>query len=187
MRALALVVLVGCGVIQPHTAPTASADRDATAERAMPNVVGKTLAEATQILRAAGFTEPPREEGAICADEAAVAPETISCQDRAPGTSVRTFHELGVHVAHAQRRGTGIFESDLMKLVGMPVADAKAALVDLGYVGTIEVQETSDFTAGCKIGTVCNFTPRTTFAHSDGRVMKLYINRASVDFAKPSP
>ena len=146
----------------------------------MPNVVGKTLAEATQILRAAGFHDPPREDGSAICYDVDVPPETISCQDRAAGTSVRTFHELAVRVQHAPRHGTGLTTEDLGTLMGMSVADAKLALARMGFEGVIEVGTTAAFVSGCKLDTICGFEPQATFAHDPGRLLKLYVNpRAS--------
>lgn len=200
MKTLAILLACSaCGVVPtstvgggstPAMARSAPAspppDYDPSAEVAMPNVIGKTLAEATQILRAAGFRDPPREDGSAVCYDVDVPPETISCQDRAPGTSVRTFHELAVRIHHAPSPGTGITTRDLGTLMGMTVADAKLALARMGFEGVIEVGPTAAFVTGCKLDTICGFEPQTTFAHDSGRLLKLYVNPRT-SFSTPAP
>jgi beta-lactam-binding protein with PASTA domain len=130
----------------------------------MPNLVGKTEAEANEILRAAGFANPVEHSSPVSCDNAPKDPGKINCQAVDPGTQVRRYALVQVNIYQPQNLGHVLIENQLMALVGKSVDDAKAELAKLGYQGKVIVSHSGTH---CTIGNVCGIYPSSGVSTSD--------------------
>jgi PASTA domain len=125
----------------------------------VPNLVGKTLDEATVILKAAGFSYEPVERGENCDDDAPdVDDQQIRCQGPSAGTIVDKNKLVEVIVRHGGHRKGVLLIGQLRPLMFHSLAYVKDALAKLGFAGTIDVK--ADWTGGsCEPDHVCSIEP----------------------------
>ncbi|HEX4452849.1 MAG TPA: PASTA domain-containing protein [Kofleriaceae bacterium] len=126
----------------------------------VPNLVGKTLAEATAILKSAGFSyEPESRAGNSCGgDSPDVDDQQIWCQDPDPGTVADKYKLVQVVVRHGGHRKGVLLIEQIRPLMFHSVTYVKDALAKLGFDGTIDVK--ADWTGGgCEPDHVCKIDP----------------------------
>jgi hypothetical protein len=124
----------------------------------VPNLAGKTLAEATALMKSAGFLYEPEPSALNCGDNAPdVEDQQIQCQDPDPGTVVEKNKLVEVAVRHGGHRKGFVLRAQLAPLLDHSVAYVTDALKKLGFVGTIEVK--ADANGECFTDHVCRFEP----------------------------
>jgi beta-lactam-binding protein with PASTA domain len=128
----------------------------------VPNLVGKSLAEANQMMKAAGFIGEAEDHQIGCDDGTPnVDDGLIKCQDPAPGTFLDKHRLVLVNVVHGGHKKGFIVASQIRSLIDQPIAKVKDALKDMGFVGTLEMKEADDDhnADSCQRGTVCAIEP----------------------------
>jgi beta-lactam-binding protein with PASTA domain len=152
----------------------------------MIDLTGKTPAEATAALRAAGFNgELVVNRTALECVDAQRVPGHINCQNPEPGKLYYKTHEIDVHVFEEQTHEGRLVREQLAKAVGMTVADAKKYFKSIGHTGEIEVEEGGQygFFKNCAKDRVCSVGPEGGIGVND-RIW-LHLNKKSVDITMP--
>ncbi len=157
---------------------TPASGGDPNGEVAMPNLVGKTEAEANAILQAAGFSNPVEHSLPVDCDDPPKEPGKINCQAVDPGTQVRRYTLVQVNIYQPQDLGNVLLPRQLAALVGKTVDDAKAELAKLGYQGKVNVTH-STATGACAVGRVCSVYPSSGInTHDSGVELTLFVTDA---------
>jgi beta-lactam-binding protein with PASTA domain len=128
----------------------------------VPNLVGKSLAEANQMMKAAGFLGEAEDHQIGCDDGAPnVDDGLIKCQDPAPGTVIDKHRLVLVNVVHGGHKKGFIVASQIRSLIDQPIAKVKDELKTMGFVGTFEMKPADDYhrLGICQDGTVCAIEP----------------------------
>ncbi len=126
----------------------------------VPNLVGKTLAEATAIMKSAGFLYDPEPSALDCGATAPdVDDQQIQCQDPDPGTVVGNNKLVEIGVRHGGHRKGVLIIDQLRPLMGHSLAYVKDAIKKLGFDGTIDVNANWTGGGGCEPDHVCKIDP----------------------------
>jgi len=191
---LGALVLAGCSVMgslggsAPGTAGTGGGPTPAGGDGklVMVDLVGKTPAEATAALQAAGFTSSPEVNRIMLeCDGGTPSVGRIRCQAPPPGALADRYAIINVTVEEgAHRFGGSLVRDQLVKVRGMTVAAAKAYLQGLGHDGEIAVWEQPTFARGCAAQTVCDVAPEAGTGLHD-RVTLVINPDATVDIRLP--
>ena len=142
----------------------------------VPDVTGKTKAEAEAALRGAGV------RGAITYDNDPGSVDRICNQ--VPGGGNQTSSTLVVGLRYCQ--DTARPQKGPPQLRGLSIAAATKLAQQTGFTGKVEVIEQSDFDADCKADTVCRVHPDHWELDQD-RTLTLYVNRKVSIGAPPPP
>jgi PASTA domain-containing protein len=199
---IALLVFAGCSMaaqlgsahpaatLGPATAGTPVAMAAGGEHRMVPvpNVIGKTADEARVAVKAAGFTsEVEIDPGLSCErgpDDPAPSDGRVDCQSPDPGKLVSSYAMVKISVHEPARRATGLTSTELHKLIGMTVPEARQRLHELGHTGKINVRTTNRFMPECRADRVCDYGPHAElFARDD---ISLFLNKPKLDISAPS-
>ncbi len=134
-----------------------SNDNAAALVLVVPDVMGKTADEARAIVKAAGFVRDVEiSESLGC--EGPHPAGRIFCQSPAAGTRVGRNDWLQVAIpAAAMHLRPGFINADqLDPLVGLPLAEAKRRLKQLGHVGQVLLERDNKVSARCHDDLVCS-------------------------------
>jgi len=149
---LAVTLSVGCPLVSTKTSstmpggggpqPTATNDAVApsgTGPITVPNLIGKTKAEAIALVKAAGFQHEVESSRPIACVDAPEEPGRINCQDPEPGKVVARYTMIQVNVYEEHRMAGIIARREIEALHGMTPDQAKARLKQLGHTGEVIV------------------------------------------------
>ncbi|HET9992853.1 MAG TPA: PASTA domain-containing protein [Kofleriaceae bacterium] len=206
MKALLLVVLAGCGMIQGSSggsttpsggggtsggggAAPAPSGGDPSGKVTMPNLVGKTEAEANAMLAAAGFKSSLEHSSPVdCGDSAPKDPGKINCQNVDAGSQVAAYTLVQVNIYQPQHFEGMLVRHQLEPLRGMTVEAGKAELARLGYHGKIEITHPFQFIDKCGLGKICDIDPEAGISLTDPTtVMHFTVNEDKVKISTPDP
>jgi PASTA domain len=151
----------------------------------VPNVIGKTPAEAAALAKAAGFSTDVEEAPLDC-DTANPGDGQIKCQDPDPGQSVRRYTMIHIEVFHDVDPFPNVIRRGRAQgLLGLSVDKARAQLAAWGFRGTIEIMHdvTQSDVKGCDDTHVCDWEP-LDIDKSDRVVLK---TRKPVVIGAPPP
>lgn len=148
---------------------SATADAGAVA-LVVPDVMGKTAAEASAIIKAAGFARDVEPRNLGCQGGAHL-PGKISCQNPEAGTRVGRNDWVQIDVWNGP---VDIGPKQLAPLIGRPLPEVKRRLKEMGYVGELQVWTQEEPTATCHDDLVCNFQQLSLRA-DDNLVIQLAI------------
>src|SRR5262245_849445 len=177
----------------PTAAPTAARDEppppapsgDPNAKVPMPDLIGKTEAEATAALRAAGIvSELETNSRALVCKDAAQNPDHINCQSPEAGRPVYKHGIINVTVYHPQTFSGSLTRAQMEKVVGMTIADAKKYLKSLGHDGEVKIYEQYQFSEKCGQGRVCG-TNESSGAYIHGEITLIVNPSPNVDITMP--
>jgi hypothetical protein len=134
----------------------------------MPNLVGKTLAQARAQLKAAGFVREleissgPEEcpgDDDDGDDDARPPVGKINCQTPNPGASVNRHAIVQLHVYEAPTHEGQIVREQIATLVGLTVERAKQELKRMGHDGEVIIEPLLNFSKSCGVDKVCAVDP----------------------------
>jgi beta-lactam-binding protein with PASTA domain len=151
----------------------------------MINLMGKTPDEARAALRAAGFAgEIEVNRHALVCEGAAEVPGQINCQSPDVGQLAYRRSSVNVTVYETPRHDGRLIRDQLIKVVGMAVADAQKYMKSIGHTGELQVYEDPHhFYKGCDKDRVCAVAPESGTGTGDR--VTLFINKKSVDITLP--
>jgi len=206
VKTLALVLLAGCGMIQSSsngssTMPTggggaagpspsagpAPSGGDPSGMVTMPNLVGKTEAEANAMLAAAGFKSSLEHSAPVdCGDDAPKDEGKINCQSVAAGSQTQAYTLVQVNIYAPHHFEGMLVRHQLEPLIGMTVEAGKAELVRLGFKGKFEIEHPLNFIAKCGLGKICEIDHESGISTTDPTVvMHFTVNADTVKISTP--
>ena len=147
-------------------AASTRARADGPDDRTVPNLVGKTAAEANALVLRAGFTAEAEIHGVAlneydddCQGSRADVPlDHVMCQDPAAGKVIDKNDRISVVVWMARR---SLKRRELDSLIGLTVEQAKAKVAGLGFTGRIAVKNLPTFVKECGFDKVCGHEPES--------------------------
>lgn len=152
----------------------------------VPNLVGKSAADANTALHAAGFENDLEVDSASldCGEHPPKVDErAILCQKPAAGElAARSIYVYAV-TYHDPRPRDILDRKQLESLIGLTVDQAKAKLKDMHFDGPIDVRRNSTYVAACGIGKVCSTEPMTAVNLHDN--LRLFVNPEAEISAPP--
>jgi hypothetical protein len=198
-------LLAGCGMVQTgsggSTMPSgggtssgggtnagpAPSGGDPSGMVTMPNLVGKTEAEANAMLQAAGFKSSLEHSAPVdCGDSAPKDEGKINCQSVAAGSQTQAYTLVQVNIYQPHHFEGMLVRHQLEPLVGMTVEAGKAELVRLGYKGKIEVVHPYQFIDKCGLGKICEIDHESGISTTDPTmVMHFTVNVDKVKISTP--
>jgi hypothetical protein len=204
---LALIVLVaGCGVVTTggtSTTPTgptgggggaggettAVVPPDGNGNLTVPNLVGKTEAEAAAMVKAAGFTnEMEHSQPVDCGDTAPKQAGKINCQSVEAGSKVARYTMIQVNIYEPQHFEGMLVRHQLEPLVGMTVDQGKTELVKMGFKGKVVVVNPFQFIDKCGMNKICGIEPQDGISTTDPTAeMHFTVNKNDVKISTPDP
>jgi hypothetical protein len=146
----------------------------------VPNLVGKTMDEAKDIVKAAGFSAEVESSKPVECENAPQDPGKINCQDPEAGKVVQRYAMIQVNVYTPQTFSGSIIRSQLATLHGLSPDQAKAALKKMGHDGAVKIGEITDsggghaFNKACGENKVCSTSGESGIGLHDD--ITLYIN-----------
>jgi hypothetical protein len=201
-----LALLAGCGMIQTSsggsTTPSGGGSGPASTGGGgaagpvtsspdgmvtMPNLVGKTEAEANAMLAAAGFKSSLEHSAPVdCGDSAPKDEGKINCQSVDAGSRTQAYTLVQVNIYAPHHFEGMLVRHQLEPLVGMSVEAGKAELVRLGYKGKIEVVHPFQFIDKCGLGKICEIDHEAGISTTDPTmVIHFTVNEDKVKFSTP--
>lgn len=123
----------------------------------VPDLVGKTRAEAEALVALAGFTAAVESTRPVECEGAPEVEGRINCQAPAAGATVRPYETVQINVYRPTRIAGAIVRSQLLALIGRSEVEARARLAGYGHDGAVAVGPADDG-ATCAPGTVCGFS-----------------------------
>lgn len=137
----------------------------------LPDLRGKTVAEANALLKQAGFLfdVSARPDGDCDGSDAKRGNDKIRCQDPGAGTLADKHVLVRVGVQHDFDESDMIRANELAALIGLTLDQAKQKLHALGHRGDLEVEPYVDGQP-CKPGVVCKVMPEATI-YKDGQIV----------------
>lgn len=202
MKALALVLLAGCSMINGGGSTTpppmgggggggaapVQAAPDADGMVVMPNLVGKTEAEAQAMVRAAGFKSEMEHSAPVdCGDTAPKEPDRINCQSVDAGTRVKAYTLVQVNIYHPQEHHGTLVRSQLDPIRGKTIAEGKQMLAQMGFHGTIEIEHPTQFIASCALGHICDVQPEAGVSTDEHAHINFVVNEDKIKLSTPDP
>ena len=201
MKTVALVLLAGCGLIKtsgssttPSGGSTSSSGDVAAAPSGggasgmvtMPNIVGKTEAEANAMLAAAGFKSNLEHSRPVDCDNGPKVEGKINCQSPEAGSQTEPYTLVQVNI-YAPEHFVGVLvRRQLKPLIGMTVDAGKAELARLGYHAKIQIDHPMQFIDKCGLGKICEIEPEDGLSLTDPTaVMHLTVNEDTVKISTP--
>ena len=201
MKTVALVLLAGCGLIKtsgssttPSGGSTSSSGDVAAAPSGggasgmvtMPNIVGKTEAEANAMLAAAGFKSNLEHSRPVDCDNGPKVEGKIDCQSPDAGSQTEPYTLVQVKI-YAPEHFVGVLvRRQLKPLIGMTVDAGKAELARLGYHAKIQIDHPMQFIDKCGLGKICEIEPEDGLSLTDPTaVMHLTVNQDTVKISTP--
>ena len=201
MKTVALVLLAGCGLIKtsgssttPSGGSTSSGGDVAPAPSGggasgmvtMPNIVGKTEAEANAMLAAAGFKSNLEHSRPVDCDNGPKVEGKIDCQSPDAGSQTEPYTLVQVKI-YAPEHFVGVLvRRQLKPLIGMTVDAGKAELARLGYHAKIQIDHPMQFIDKCGLGKICEIEPEDGLSLTDPTaVMHLTVNEDTVKISTP--
>ena len=151
----------------------------------VPDLAGKTLAEATAIVQRAGFTSGIEMTRPVECDNPAKDPGKIRCQDPEPGKRAAAYAMFQVNVYQAPDHHGMLMRDELAALRGMTVAQGKAQLAKLGFTGTVKLETPVQFIQGCALDRICDIQPESGASMSD--TVTFTLNQKSFNISAPPP
>jgi len=121
----------------------------------VPDLMGKTEAEAIAMVQAAGFKSAAEISPIACHDSPPTEIGRIDCQDPSPGASVRAYTMVKFNVKRSDRIANMVLRRDFEQMPGMTVEQATKLAKSVGHDGPVRVETLRDFMQGCKENTVC--------------------------------
>jgi beta-lactam-binding protein with PASTA domain len=198
VRALALLfLLAGCPMVKSGSSTTPGGGGGGGGETAgggggggdgklaMPSVMGKTEAEARQIVAAAGMSgDVEVNSHALECENAAHDEGKINCQEPEPGRTVDKHSIINVSVYHKQTHEGRYIREDTEPLIGLSLDQVKKRLAQLGFKGQIDVKEMKEVTetVNCKYDTVCTIYPMEFQTDSQ---ITIHVNKAKAEIKMP--
>ena len=201
MKTVALVLLAGCGLIKtsgssttPSGGSTSSGGDVAPAPSGggasgmvtMPNIVGKTEAEANAMLAAAGFKSNLEHSRPVDCDNGPKVEGKINCQSPEAGSQTEPYTLVQVKI-YAPEHFVGVLvRRQLKPLIGMTVDAGKAELARLDYHAKIQIDHPMQFIDKCGLGKICEIEPEDGLSLTDPTaVMHLTVNEDTVKISTP--
>ncbi len=168
----------------PATPVPATSAAEADGRVVMPDLTGKTQAEAQAALRAAGIASELEANTAVLECEHAAHDEgKVNCQNPEPGARVDRRGIVRVNVFHGAHGHFGVLTRDqTSQLIGMTLGQAKKKLAALGFHGQIDVNESKDVADTCKYDTVCEVLPEDFQLDAP---ITLRVNKAKLEIRQP--
>lgn len=162
-RLIAILALAGCSFTSSLGGGTRTSAPSGAGKLVMIDLVGKTPDEAKAALEAAGFAgsfevnrRPLECEGAI--KQAG----RIDCQLPDPGEIVDRHAIINVDVPDGPRQIAGaLVRTQLVKVRGMTIPEARAYLKSIGHDGEVAVFEQPVFSNSCGAQKVCDVEPES--------------------------
>lgn len=156
----AIILLVACGIVPGRgSSPLASAE---TAEGRddniieMPDVTGKTQADAEKALRAAGITGTINVDDNYTCDNPDVTELHVCTTHPVAGAKTRKTLPLTLHL-----RPPGTANYKMPDVIGMTPDDAKAAIMKLKQIEQrLKIEEMDVLMPDCQPGRVCRQDPK---------------------------
>lgn len=183
MRAALLFLLAACPAPAAMQGPGPAAPVTSDGKIVMPNVVGKTQAEAISILAAAGFQSEPEVNMHMLECDGEVGEGIVKCQNPEPGKPTDPHMLIDLNVFHAQHRSTSsIYRDQMRPLLGSSLDVVKKRLAELGYHGEIQINESKDL--GCKLDTVCDVFPNDFGLDSP---IQITVGKGQLKISAPPP
>ena len=136
----------------------------------VPDVVGKTQAEAEAAVSSAGL----RGGIKVGNDPGSYDVATAKVCTQTPGGGQQSAPSLFVSVRFCIEEKP--YVDDAGMVTGMTIEEATKKAKASGFTGEVKVSELYEFDKDCKAGTVCRFEPRRYYLNQD-RTLTLYINR----------
>jgi len=201
VKTVALVLLAGCGLIKtsgssttPSGGSTSSGGDVAPAPSGggasgmvtMPNIVGKTEAEANAMLAAAGFKSNLEHSRPVDCDNGPKVEGKINCQSPEAGSQTEPYTLVQVNI-YAPEHFVGVLvRHQLEPLIGMTVEAGKAELLRLGFKGKIEIEHPLNFIDKCGLGKICEIDHESGISTTDPTVvMHFTVNQDTVKISTP--
>ena len=182
----ALALVMGCSLVSTTRNPTSNPNAtavdmpgSANGNLTVPNLIGKTEAEAIELVKAAGFNHPVETRMLSC-DNAAKVAGKISCQDPQAGQVVEKYAlvQVEIYVPHVFKGM--VVRDQLRTLIGLTPEQAKAQLVKFGHDGEVVIATVMNsgggesFVKGCGENRVCELSEDAGMGIHDP--ITLYIN-----------
>jgi hypothetical protein len=148
----------GTTTIGPGTGNSGGGDNSSGGGDGMvmvPDLTGKTEAEAVAIVQAAGFKSAAEQYPLSCEGGSSTQIDRIDCQDPAPGTSVKPYTMVKFNLKRSDRISNTVLRRDFDQMPGMTVEQATKLAKSVGHDGPVRVEKLGEFMAGCKANTVC--------------------------------
>lgn len=150
----------------------------------VPDVMGKTEAEARALARAAGFTADVELNAALACDGGPKVKDHVSCQTPDPGSKVSRGAWIQIAIYKPWDHPGMLVRDQLLPLVGLTVEQAKQQLAQLGYDGNLVVSEQYHYDDKCGQNKVCGVEPEAGIGLHDE--LRLSINK-KLTIAAPPP
>jgi serine/threonine-protein kinase len=178
----------GGGAAGPAGGPAVQAGPDADGMVVMPNLVGKTEAEAQALVRAAGFKSEMEHSAPVdCGDSAPRDAGKINCQNVDAGARVKAYTLVQVNIYEPQRHDGRIIRSQLDPIRGKTIEEGKQMLAQLGFKGSVRLEHPTQFVANCALGHICDVQPEAGVStDADARVV-FVVNEDKVKISTPDP
>ena len=124
----------------------------------VPDLRGKSFADAVAIVKRAGFAYELEQEPLGC-DNDKPANGTVRCQNPDAGATVDVHAFVRVEIYQERDRSGELVRAQTASLIGLTVDEAKKKLAAMGYTGHLEIFEDKAAPTRCKRGTVCRVHP----------------------------
>jgi len=121
----------------------------------VPDIMGKTEAEAVAMVQAAGFKSAAEQSPIACDGAPPTEIDRVDCQDPEPGKSVRAYTMVKFNLKRSDRIKNTVLRRDFDQMPGMTVEQATKLAKSVGHDGPVRVEKLGDFMKGCKENTVC--------------------------------
>jgi hypothetical protein len=153
----------------------------------MPNLVGKTEAEANALLQTAGFKSSLEHSAPVdCGDSAPKDAGKINCQNVDAGSQVKAYTLVQVNIYQPQHFEGMLVRHQLEPLRGMTVEAGKAELARLGFHGRIKVIHPNQFIDKCELGKICDIDPEAGIGtRNPDEQMTFIVNEDKVKISTP--